>query len=121
MSSEEHQAGRELLARLRLAGAHAYLFRGPDGVGKKLAATEFATALGSEITLVDRLEAKKGISIAQVQEIIRKLSLTSSERRAVIFNDAHLMSEEAMNVDGGHTIRKGPDLVPVFREFLPEE
>jgi hypothetical protein len=24
-------------------------------------------------------------------------------------------------VDGGHTIRKGPDLVPIFSHLMPEE
>ena len=77
--------------------AHAYLFRGPNGVGKKLAATEFARALGAETSLIERAKDKKWISIAQVQEVIRQLNLTSSARRAVIFDDAHLTSEEGMN------------------------
>lgn len=77
--------------------AHAYLFSGPEGVGKKRAAIDFARALGANITLIQRLEDKHEILIAQIHEVIRELTYTSASNRAVIFDDAHRMSEEAMN------------------------
>jgi DNA polymerase-3 subunit delta' len=86
---------RGILERRR--PAHAYLFSGPEGVGKKRAAEEFARALGARITLVRRPEDKHEILIAQVHEVIRELTYTSEAHRAVIFDDAHRMSEEAMN------------------------
>lgn len=77
--------------------AHAYLFSGPEGVGKKTAAVEFARAWGASPRIVGVLEDKHEIAIAQVHEVIRELTFASRERRAVIFDDAHRMSEEAMN------------------------
>jgi len=86
---------RGILERRR--PAHAYLFSGPDGVGKKRAAEEFSAALGARVTVIRRPEDKHEILIAQVHEVIRELTYTSSSARAVIFDDAHRMSEEAMN------------------------
>jgi DNA polymerase-3 subunit delta' len=86
---------RGILERRR--PAHSYLFSGPEGVGKKLAAVEFARAMGARITVVQRPEDKHEILIAQVHEVIRELTYTSPSARAVIFDDAHRMSEEAMN------------------------
>lgn len=86
---------RGILERKR--PAHAYLFSGPEGVGKKSAALEFAKALGARALLIQRPEDRHEILIAQVHEVIRELSYTSRESRAVLFDDAHRMSEEAMN------------------------
>ena len=102
MSFESLLGNATALARLRgilerKRPAHAYLFSGPEGVGKKLAAVEFAKALGARITIIQRPEDKHEILIAQVHEVIRELTYTSADPRAVIFDDAHRMSEEAMN------------------------
>jgi DNA polymerase-3 subunit delta' len=77
--------------------AHAWIFSGPEGVGKKTAALDFARAWGATPRLVGLLEDKHEILIAQVHEIIREFNFASRDRRAVIFDDAHRMSEEAMN------------------------
>ena len=102
MSFESLLGNGTAIARLRgilerKRPAHAYLFSGPEGVGKKQAAVEFAGALGARVRLVQRPEDRHEILIAQIHDVIRELSYTSSEPRAVIFDDAHRMSEEAMN------------------------
>ena len=86
---------RGILHHRRLA--HAYLFAGPDGVGKKVAAVEFARALGAEPRLVARPKEKREILVEQIREIIRELAFKSKDRRVVIFDEADRMSEEGMN------------------------
>lgn len=86
---------RGVLASRRIA--HAWLFAGPEGVGKRTAALEFASALGARPQVIEKPEDRHEILIAQVHEVVRQLGMTSEEPRAVIFNDAHRMSEEAMN------------------------
>ena len=39
----------------------------------------------------------------------------------LLSDDAGWITGQCIPVDGGHTIRQGPDLVPWFRKFLPEE
>ncbi len=77
--------------------AHAFLFAGAEGVGKALAAVEFGRALGAAPLLIQRLEDKQMVSIEQVQELLRELSMTSEKPRAIVIDDAHRMSEEAQN------------------------
>jgi NAD(P)-dependent dehydrogenase (short-subunit alcohol dehydrogenase family) len=38
----------------------------------------------------------------------------------LLSDGASWMTGQCIAVDGGHTIRQGPDLVPVFRKFMPE-
>lgn len=100
----------------------AYLFTGPDGVGKRTAAIEFAKALNCEQGDGDACDAcascKKidsmnhpdvfvarpegasfSIKIGTIREIIYQASLKPYEgkKRIFIINDAEAMTEEAQN------------------------
>lgn len=102
MPFEDFLGNEQALERLRSIlrtgrFGHAYLFTGPESVGKKKAALEFARSWGAEPVLVSIPAGRHEISISQVHEVIREFSFASSRRRAVVFDDAHRMSEEAMN------------------------
>jgi NAD(P)-dependent dehydrogenase (short-subunit alcohol dehydrogenase family) len=55
---------------------------------------------------------------------IRRLGTTDDVGALVAFllsDDAGWITGQCIPVDGGHTIRSGPDLVPFIKQFLPEE
>lgn len=55
---------------------------------------------------------------------IRRLGTVDDVAQTVAFllsDDASWITGQCLGVDGGHTIRKGPDLVPVLKPFLPDE
>ncbi|MBO5366939.1 MAG: DNA polymerase III subunit delta', partial [Peptococcaceae bacterium] len=102
--------------------AHAYLFTGPEGVGKKKTALAMAqylncshpntetlescehcpsclqTVSGSQPDCI-LLEAEGSIKIEQIRTLLTKVSLRNygSTYKIIIINDAHLMTEQAAN------------------------
>ncbi len=103
--------------------AHAYLFTGPEGVGKKKTALAMAQYLNCTDKIVDNLhscghcssciQAQTGsqpdiivlepdgnsIKIEQIRSLLAKVSLRNydSTYKIIIINDAHLMTEQASN------------------------
>ncbi len=86
--------------------AHAYLFYGPERVGKLTVAQEFAKGLGAEVVLIDRehtlvseKEVRKEIPIEDIREIKRMWTLAPNGDtwRVLIVNDSEHMSDQAAN------------------------
>ena len=82
--------------------SHAYLFEGSEHLGKKTVALWFAKLLGCEspdITEITIREDKKEISIEQIRELRRYLSLSphSSPYKIAIIDSAEKMTDEAAN------------------------
>ncbi|MDP3995929.1 MAG: hypothetical protein Q8P74_01645 [bacterium] len=85
--------------------SHAYLFSGPEKLGKRKLAVEWISLLlGEEIKEPDNhpdlvfIEPQvKEIKISQIKDLIWRLSFTAGEKgvKAAIINDAHLMNQEA--------------------------
>jgi NAD(P)-dependent dehydrogenase (short-subunit alcohol dehydrogenase family) len=55
---------------------------------------------------------------------ISRIGVPEDVARLVLFllsDDASWITGQLIPVDGGHTIRKGPNLVPLFERFIPRE
>ena len=103
---EQEEAKRLLRAGLADGVAHAYLFHGPPGVGKRLAAYELAAAvLGDPGRVMRRSHPDlyvleplgDQIRIDPIRELRRDLHMRpfEGERRVYLMLGAHLMNEEA--------------------------
>jgi DNA polymerase III subunit delta' len=99
---EHPEAGRLLEAALREGPAHAYLFHGPPGVGKREVARTFARALIGTTRAVHpdlyELDALgEMIRIDAIRELRRDLHMRpfESDRRVYLLHRAHLMNEDA--------------------------
>jgi len=104
---EQVEAKRLLGAALAEGSAHAYLFHGPAGVGKRLAARAFAAALLGDAG--DRVERGAHpdlyvleplgdqIRIDEVRELRRDLHMRpfEADRRVYLIFGAHLLNAEA--------------------------
>ncbi len=100
--SEHPEAGRLLDAALREGPAHAYLFHGPPGVGKREVARAFARSLlgterefHSDLYELDALGEM--IRIDAIREMRRDLHMRpfEADRRVYLIQRAHLMNEDA--------------------------
>src|SRR5215216_4814563 len=103
---EQNEAKRLLGAALAEGPAHAYLFHGPPGVGKRAAAFAFASELLGDGSRVERrahpdlyvLEPLGDqIRIDAVREMRRDLHMRpfEADRRVYVVFGAHLLNEEA--------------------------
>src|SRR5216110_4018173 len=99
---EQHEAKRLLEAALAEGPAHAYLFHGPQGVGKR----DFARAFTLELLgttrqvhpdLYELAALGEMIRIDAIRELRRDLHMRpfEADRRVYVIHDAHLMNEDA--------------------------
>jgi DNA polymerase III subunit delta' len=100
--SEQTEAKRLLASALAEGPAHAYLFHGPQGVGKRGFARAFARELLGTTREVHpdlyELEALgEMIRIDAIRELRRDLHMRpfEADRRVYLVHDAHLLNEDA--------------------------
>ncbi len=86
-----------------------------NAVGPGLTRTDLTDGLTGNPDAV--AEYKRRMPISRVGEPEDVGSLVAF----LLSDDASWVSGQCVAVDGGHNVRQGPDLAPIFREFLAEE
>lgn len=128
MSNNKIIGHKDIIARLDQAVkskhvASAFLFSGPDGIGKKLVALRLAQALNChqfsargpcqkcascrkiaalnhlEIKIITREEKAKSLKIEQVMQLQADISLrpVEADKKVYIIDDAHILTRDAAN------------------------
>lgn len=87
------EALRNILKSGRVA--HAYLFTGPAGVGKRTCACLFAEALNGEINQIE--PDGSVLKIGQIRKLQKDIFLTSCRKKIYLICEAEKMTEEAAN------------------------
>lgn len=101
-----HKAVKTVLEKQLASGSlpHAYLFKGPEGSGKKALALEFAkkvlnsTGLDNHPDFIS-LGVEEKISVEEVRGLIAKLSVKPfvAKYTLAIIDNAHLLNQSASN------------------------
>lgn len=121
---EQEQAKRLLEAALREGPAHAYLFHGPPGVGKRTMALAFAGALLGDRDRVARLTHPDlyvvephgdQIRIDEIRELRRDLHLLPFEARWRVYLVA---SAQRLNREAADALLKDLEEPPAYAVFL---
>jgi NAD(P)-dependent dehydrogenase (short-subunit alcohol dehydrogenase family) len=109
------KAGLNMLTRCAADDLGEYGIR-VNGVMPGLVQTDLAQPLWSNEGVVAEYKRRMPIShIGKPEEVAGIVAFLLSD-------EAGWITGQCIGVDGGHTIRQGPDLVePLFRHFLPEE
>lgn len=84
---------------------NAYIFTGPDGVGKKMVAEDFASYLiginvenSSDFTLIEPKKNESSIKIDQIRNLNSSIGLKPySDYKIYVINDAEKMTVQAQN------------------------
>lgn len=115
-----HEQIRDVLSRVVTRPGQAYLFHGPQGVGKTMLAERFAAALlfseeeqaklnrgrlsehlqsHPDFIRFEREEGSKEFSVRQVRELLQRLSLSSARggKIVVLVQEADTLNEEGCN------------------------
>jgi NAD(P)-dependent dehydrogenase (short-subunit alcohol dehydrogenase family) len=80
-----------------------------------LVPTDLAAPLtGSDLAVEDYLRCMPISRLGTPEDVAAMVAFLASDEAAWI-------TGQVIGVDGGHTIRRGPELVPLFRQFLPTE
>ncbi len=128
-----HDLVKDVLARSVTRPAHAYVFAGPEGVGKRLLAERFAACLlGMDPALplashpdfirVEREEEKTELTVKVARALLERMAMTSARggRVVALIDDADRLNIEACNALLKGVEEPAPHAVYVFVTSVPE-
>jgi DNA polymerase III subunit delta' len=101
-----HESNKAILARQLETGKlpHAYLFVGPEGVGKKFLALEFAEKILQTQNLSAHpdfqiLDQTEEISVEQIRDFTRRVSLRpfAGQYKVAVVNNAQMLNAQGSN------------------------